>query len=71
MEVEELWVPIEEDLREDRPWFLALNKMRNYDSFSLELQKVAVEDDEPDKNFLFIVIPDLKISNGLLHSSLS
>ena len=71
MEVEELGVPIEEDLREDRPWFLVLNKMRKYDSFSLELQKVTVEDDEPNENFFFIVIPDLKISNGLLHSSLS
>ena len=71
MEVEELRVPIEEDLREDRPWFLVLNKMRTYDGFSLELQKVTVEDDEPNENFFFIVIPDLKISNGLLHSSLS
>lgn len=71
MEVEELRVPIEEDLREDRPWFLVLNKMRKYDRFSLELQKVTVEDDEPNENFFFIVIPDLKISNGLLHSSLS
>ena len=63
MEVEELRISVEEHFWENLIGFLV-----NF--FSIFFKVVTIENDEPNENFFFVVVPNLEVSDGILQCPL-